>query len=71
MILSIGNLSISLTSMPTAIYEFKSSSLLKRIGASPINPKIFITAVCSFYIAVMIISVIWSFLVSTVIFISY
>ena len=69
--LSIGILSISLTSMPTAIYEFKSSSLLKRIGASPINPKIFITAVCSFYIAVMIISVIWSFLVSTVIFISY
>jgi len=31
-------MAIALTSMPQAIYEFKRSSLLKRIGATPIKP---------------------------------
>ncbi|MGL5630668.1 MAG: hypothetical protein ACRDCG_02765 [Mycoplasmoidaceae bacterium] len=67
-IIAISAIATALTSMPQAIFEFKKSSLLKRIGATPIKPWMFLFAVASFYIFIMIIGTIFSILVSFAIF---
>lgn len=62
---------ISLTSLPQAIHEFKSSSLLKRIGATPIKPWVFISVTSLFYIFTMFISLFWTMVMTFIIFCPY
>lgn len=49
-------------SMPTAIMEFKTSVLLKRIGATPIKPYMFVLTAASFYFAMTILQIFWMLL---------
>ncbi len=69
--LTISVFAMTLTSMPIAIYEFKSSSLLKRIGATPIKPWIFILTTSLFYLFMMMISLFWTILMFFMIFAPY
>lgn len=46
-------------SMPTAIMEFKTSVLLKRIGATPIKPWMFILSTAIYYFIVTVIQIFW------------
>lgn len=46
-------------SMPTAIMEFKTSVLLKRIGATPIKSWMFILSTAIYYFIVTIIQIFW------------
>lgn len=69
--LTISVFAMSLTSMPQAIYEFKSSSLLKRIGATPIKPWTFILVTGMFYVFMMFVSLFWTILMCFLIFIPY
>lgn len=66
--LAISAMAVSLTSMPQAIYEFKRSSLLKRIGVTPIKPYMFIIAAICYYIVVMIIGTFFSIIIGIAIF---
>ena len=66
--LSIGPIAIAVTSMPQSIFEFKKSTLLKRIGSTPIKPWFFMLTIGFYYVLVMFISLIWSFLFSLIIF---
>ena len=69
--LTISVFAMTLTSMPIAIYEFKSSSLLKRIGATPIKPWLFITVIGTFYLVMMIVSLFWTILMCFLLFVPY
>ncbi|MEF9985230.1 MAG: hypothetical protein RSA87_03170 [Malacoplasma sp.] len=66
--LGISAMAISLTSMPQAIFEFKKSSLLKRIGATPVKPYMFLLVTGCFYFVIMFLSVIWCIIFSLLIF---
>lgn len=66
--LGISAMSISLTSMPQAIFEFKKSSLLKRIGATPVKPYMFLLITGCFYFGIMLLSVAWCIIFSLLIF---
>lgn len=66
--LGISTMSISLTSMPQAIFEFKRSSLLKRIGATPVKPYMFLLVTGAFYFVIMFASVIWAIIFALMIF---
>lgn len=66
--LGISAMSISLTSMPQAIFEFKKSSLLKRIGATPVKPYMFLLITGCFYFGIMLLSVVWCIIFSLLIF---
>lgn len=46
-------------SMPSAIMEFKTSVLLKRIGATPIKPWMFILSTATYYFILTIIQIAW------------
>ncbi|MGL4343444.1 MAG: hypothetical protein ACRCRZ_02685 [Metamycoplasmataceae bacterium] len=67
--LAISSMSVALTSMPQTIFEFKRSSLLKRIGVTPIKPWMFLLIISGFYFLVMIISTFWVVGISSLIFI--
>ena len=66
--ISIGSIIIGVYSLPNSIYDFKNSSLLKRIGVTPIKPITFILTVCAYYVAIMIISIFWVMLLSLILF---
>lgn len=70
-ILSIPIVTVSLTILPVALFEFKSSSLLKRIGVTSIKPWMFMLTISIYYICIMIIATIFALLVSMLIFIKY
>lgn len=59
---------VSMCSMPQAIFEFKQSTLLKRIGSTPIRPWMFLFAAGAFYVLIMILGTIFSFLMALAIF---
>lgn len=67
-LLMISSMSISLTSMPQAIFEFKRSSLLKRIGVTPIKPWMFVVIAGVFYLLVMIVGTFFSIIMGIAIF---
>lgn len=66
--IAISTMAISLTSMPQAIFEFKNSSLLKRIGSTPIKPYLFLLVTGFYYFFIMIISLTWSILFCMILF---
>lgn len=51
--LAIPAMAVGLTAMPQAIFEFKKSALLKRIGVTKIKPWMFLTAISLFYVVIM------------------
>lgn len=67
-ILTIPATTISLTMLPIALFEFKSSSLLKRIGVSSIKPWVFMASISCYYVLIMILGTMFTFLMSIVIF---
>ncbi|MGL5308863.1 MAG: hypothetical protein ACRC9F_02325 [Metamycoplasmataceae bacterium] len=58
--MAIASMSIALTAMPQAIFEFKRSALLKRIGVTPIKPWMFLFVAGIFYFIIMIIATFWT-----------
>ncbi|WP_156930203.1 ABC transporter permease [Mycoplasma elephantis] len=66
--ISIGPLAIACVSLPTAIFEFKKSTLLKRIGATNVKPLTFLIYIALYYFIIMIISGLWTMLVALIIF---
>lgn len=69
--LSIPSMAVGLIAMPQAIFEFKKSVLLKRIGVTKIKPWMFLLAISTFYIGIMFISTIFCLLMSMAIFANY
>jgi ABC-type multidrug transport system permease subunit len=65
---AISILTIGLVFMPQSIFEFKNSSLLKRIGTTPINPSKFLIVIILFNLMIMLISIALVFLFSFLIF---
>ena len=65
--IAVSILTIGLVFMPQSIFEFKNSSLLKRIGTTPINPIKFLVVIILFNFIIMLVSIglvfIFSFLV--------
>lgn len=59
---------IALTVMPASIFEFKKSTLLKRIGVTPIKPWMFLATLFVFYVLVMLFAVVWTLVFSLLIF---
>lgn len=57
-----------LISLPLALFEFKRSVLLKRIGATPINTKTFLMILGIYYLILMILSLFWTMLMYLAIF---
>lgn len=66
--MAIASMSIALTAMPQAIFEFKRSALLKRIGVTPIKPWMFLAVSAIFYFVVMIVSSFWTLVIGIAIF---
>lgn len=54
--LAIPAMAVGLTAMPQAIFEFKKSALLKRIGVTKIKPWMFLTAISLFYVVIMFVA---------------
>lgn len=69
--LSVAATMVTLGSMPTALFEFKNSSLLKRIGATPIKPVTFLLTISSFYFLLIIAGTVFSLLFSIAVFSGY
>ncbi|MGL5732971.1 MAG: hypothetical protein ACRCXE_02800, partial [Metamycoplasmataceae bacterium] len=65
---AISILTIGLVFMPQSIFEFKNSTLLKRIGTTPINPAKFLVVIILFNLMLMVVSIILVFLCSFIIF---
>ncbi|EGZ30888.1 Uncharacterised protein [Malacoplasma iowae] len=66
--LIVPSMSVAMCSMPQAIFEFKKSSLLKRIGVTPIKPSLFLFISSLYYFVAMFISIFWCILFSMLIF---
>ncbi|ADV34166.1 hypothetical protein MBIO_0204 [Mycoplasmopsis fermentans PG18] len=66
--ITIGPVAVACVSLPTAIFEFKKSTLLKRIGASNIKPLAFLSYTAFYYFFVMVLSAIWTALVALMVF---
>lgn len=66
--IAISAMAVSLTSMPQAIFEFKKSSLLKRIGVTPIKPWMFLLMAGGYYVVVMLVGTFFSLLAGIAIF---
>ncbi|MGL5205612.1 MAG: hypothetical protein ACRC7B_01720 [Metamycoplasmataceae bacterium] len=58
--MAIASMAIALTAMPQAIFEFKRSALLKRIGVTPVKPWMFLVVAGVFYFFIMVISTFWT-----------
>ncbi len=65
---AISVLTIGLVFMPQSIFEFKNSSLLKRIGTTPINPSKFLIVIVLFNLLIMASSIIFMFIFSFLVF---
>ncbi|QJG66853.1 hypothetical protein [Mycoplasma phocoenae] len=66
--ISIGPLAIACVALPTAIFEFKKSTLLKRIGTTNIKPLSFLAYTATYYFIIMILSGLWTAIVSLIVF---
>lgn len=67
-LISISSIAVALAAMPQAIFEFKQSTLLKRIGITPIKPWMFLLTAAGYYVGIMIIGTIITFSLSLLIF---
>lgn len=67
-IIAIPSMTIGLTILPTSLFEFKNSSLLKRIGVTPIKPWMFLFVFGLFYISIMFIATFFTIGISILIF---
>lgn len=67
-LISISCIAVALAAMPQAIFEFKQSTLLKRIGITPIKPWMFLLTAAGYYVGIMIIGTIITFSLSLLIF---
>lgn len=56
-IVAMTSMSVGTMGMPLSILEIKQSVLLKRIGASPIKPKIFTFVIITYFLFVMILAI--------------
>ncbi|MDK2819324.1 MAG: ATP-binding cassette domain-containing protein [Mycoplasmataceae bacterium] len=63
-------LTIGLVFMPQSIFEFKNSTLLKRIGTTPISPIKFLIVIIIFNFIIMIVSIILVIISSFIVFYS-
>ena len=70
-IISIPAVTVGITVLPTALYEFKTSSLLKRIGATPIKPWTFILAISLYYVVIMFLSTLTTICFGLLLFCNY
>lgn len=68
-LISISSIAVALAAMPQAIFEFKQSTLLKRIGITPIKPWMFLCTSAGYYVMIMIIGTISTFCISLLIFV--
>lgn len=66
--LAIAPMSITTTSMPTLMFEFKKSSLLKRIGSTPIKASSFLWVAILYYLMIIFASVVWCIVFSMLMF---
>ena len=62
------SMAISLGSFPQVIFEFKKSTLLKRIGVTPVKPSLFLLISSLYYFVAMFISIFWCILFSILVF---
>lgn len=61
-------LSVFLIFMPQSIFEFKNSSLLKRIGATPVKPYVFLLAISLYNLIIVLVSWVLTFLFAFAVF---
>lgn len=66
--LAIAPMSITTTSMPTLMFEFKKSSLLKRIGSTPIKASSFLWVAILYYLMIIFASIVWCIVFSMLMF---
>lgn len=66
--LSIPSMTVGLIAMPQAIFEFKRSVLLKRIGVTKVKPWMFLLAISLYYVGIMLLSTAFCILMSLAIF---
>ena len=69
--LAIPAMAVGLTAMPQAIFEFKKSVLLKRIGVTKIKPWMFLLAIALFYVLVMFVATFFCVAIGIAIFSGY
>ncbi len=68
--IAISVLTIGLVFMPQSIFEFKNSSLLKRIGTTPINPMKFLAVIILFNLIIIMASILLVFGFSFLVFLT-
>lgn len=66
--LSIPSMTVGLIAMPQAIFEFKRSVLLKRIGVTKVKPWMFLLAISLYYVGIMLLSTAFCIAMSLAIF---
>lgn len=66
--LVIPSMSVPLCSMPQQIFEFKKSSLLKRIGVTPIKPSLFLFIIGLYYFVAILVSIFWCIIFALLVF---
>lgn len=66
--LSIPSMTVGLIAMPQAIFEFKKSVLLKRIGVTKVKPWMFLLAISLYYVGIMLLSTAFCIVMSLAIF---
>ena len=66
--LSIPSMTVGLIAMPQAIFEFKRSVLLKRIGVTKVKPWMFLLAISLYYVGIMLLSTVFCIVMSLAIF---
>ncbi len=66
--LSIPSMTVGLIAMPQAIFEFKRSVLLKRIGVTKVKPWMFLLAISLYYVGIMLLSTAFCIVMSLAIF---
>lgn len=59
---------VTLISLPQVIFEFKNSSILKRVGATPVKTSTFLIVITFFYILIILLSIVWCILFILVVF---
>ncbi|WP_029513176.1 ABC-2 transporter permease [Mycoplasmopsis primatum] len=66
--ITIGPIAIACVSLPSALFEFKKSTLFKRIGTSKIKPLYFLLFIALYYLIIMILSGLWTFLLALLVY---
>lgn len=70
-VLTISSTAVGMVSLPMAIFEFKNSSILRRIGVTKINKNSFLLVILSYYALIMFLGTMFTFLVALLMFSSF